>query len=263
MSDRDRLLASPDRALSCTNTKALLDHQNFDAFATALRGEADELASVGFIVLVPAQLLDMAAAAFDGTGIGWGAQNVWRDASPPTGEIAAEALAHAGCRHVMTGHPERRARLAEDDTTVAASAASAAEAGIVPIVCVGEPARSTTEDAVHTVTGQAAPVLGSLPVGAPVVWLYEPPWTSEIHQAAPPSQVAVVCETLRNLSSERTDDVRVLYGGAVVPGVLPALLDAGCQLDGLGVGKAAYDTGQRQAVTAELAAAAREARHQG
>ncbi|MET8579221.1 triose-phosphate isomerase family protein, partial [Streptomyces sp. NPDC005012] len=260
MPDRDRLLAHPDRALSCTNTKALLDHQNFDAFATALRGEADELASIGFVVLVPAQMLDVAAAAFDGTGIGWGTQNVWRDASPPTGEIAAEALVHAGCRYAMVGHPERRARLAEDDTTVAGSAASAAEQGITPIVCVGEQAPTAAEAAVEAVVRQARPVADAHPAGAPLVWLYEPPWTSEIHQAAPPSQVAVVCETLRNLGAERTDDVRVLYGGAVVPGVLPALLDAGCRLDGLGVGKAAYDTGQRQAVTAELAAAAREAR---
>jgi triosephosphate isomerase len=244
--------AFPGPRMSCTNTKALLDHATFPEWAAELTREADQLAAAGFVVLLPAQLLDSAAHAFDATGIGWGAQNVWPDPYPPTGEISAEALAHAGCRYVMAGHPERRTRLGEDDAAVAASAATAAEHGMIPVVCVGESGRSPAEEAVAVVTGQARPVLDAVPGRAPLAWLYEPPWASAEHEPAPPAQVAAVAAALRHLSSGRTAEVRVLYGGAVVPGVWRVLQKGGCRLDGLGVGKAAYDAPTRQAVTAEL-----------
>ncbi|MFS0692993.1 triose-phosphate isomerase [Streptomyces nitrosporeus] len=246
------------RTLSCTNTKSLLDHTNFSHWAAGMRDSATDLATVGFVVLLPAQLLDRGAHAFEGTGIGWGAQSVWPGTSPPTGEIAAEALSHAGCQYVMCGHPERRSALGEDDATVAAAAEATAAHAMIPIVCVGERERTTTREAVRTTAAQAGVVLDALPADAPLVWLYEPPWTSAVHRAAPPGQVAAVCASLRELSGGRTARLRVLYGGAVAPGVLPALTEEGRGPDGLGVGRAAYDPEQRKGVIADLLALAAE-----
>ncbi|GAA2539581.1 triose-phosphate isomerase [Streptomyces koyangensis] len=238
--------------MSCTNTKALLDHTTFPAWADALRAEATALSRAGFLVLLPGPLFDAAARAFAGTGIAWGAQDVWSDGAPPTGELPAEALAHAGCQAVMCGHHERRRRLGESDTDVAGKAAAAGQA-MVPVVCVGEREEGPAGRAVTAVLDQAAPVLDALPADAPLVWLYEPAWTGGAGAPAPYPQIAEVAAALRERCAGRTaGDTRVLYGGAVTPGVLTRALEAGAALDGVGIGRAAHDPAQRAAVTAEL-----------
>ncbi|MYW61672.1 MULTISPECIES: triose-phosphate isomerase [unclassified Streptomyces] len=238
--------------MSCTNTKALLDHTTFPAWADALRAEAPALSRAGFLALLPGPLLDSAARAFAGTGIGWGAQDVWPDSSPPTGELPAEALAHAGCQAVMCGHHERRRRLGESDTDVAGKAAAAAGQDLVPVVCVGEREEGPAARVVTAVLDQAAPVLETLPADAPLVWLYEPAWTGGAGAPAPYPQIAEVTAALRERCAGRTGDTRVLYGGAVTPGVLTRALAAGAGLDGVGIGRAAHDPARRAAVTAEL-----------
>ncbi|MDI3343259.1 triose-phosphate isomerase [Streptomyces sp. AJ-1] len=238
--------------MSCTNTKSLLDHTTFPAWADALRAEAPALFRAGFLALLPGPLLDSAARAFAGTGIGWGAQDVWPDSSPPTGELPAEALGHAGCQAVMCGHHERRRRLGESDTDVAGKAAAAAGQDLVPVVCVGEREEGPAARAVTVVLDQAAPVLETLPADAPLVWLYEPAWTGGAGAPAPYPQIAEVTAALRERCAGRTGDTRVLYGGAVTPGVLTRALAAGAGLDGVGIGRAAHDPARRAAVTAEL-----------
>ncbi|MFD4011164.1 triose-phosphate isomerase [Streptomyces albidoflavus] len=238
--------------MSCTNTKALLDHTTFPAWADALRAEAPALSRAGFLALLPGPLLDSAARAFAGTGIGWGAQDVWPDSSPPTGELPAEALAHAGCQAVMCGHHERRRRLGESDTDVAGKAAAAAGQDLMPVVCVGEREEGPAARAVTAVLDQAAPVLETLPADAPLVWLYEPAWTGGAGAPAPYPQIAEVTAALRERCAGRTGDTRVLYGGAVTPGVLTRALAARAGLDGVGIGRAAHDPARRAAVTAEL-----------
>ncbi|MGA5006403.1 triose-phosphate isomerase [Streptomyces koyangensis] len=238
--------------MSCTNTKALLDHTTFPAWADALRAEAPALSRAGFLVLLPGPLFDAAARAFAGTGIAWGAQDVWSDGAPPTGELPAEALARAGCQAVMCGHHERRRRLGESDTDVAGKAAAAAGQAMVPVVCVGEREEGPAGRAVTAVLDQAAPVLDALPADAPLVWLYEPAWTGGAGAPAPYPQIAEVAAALRERCAGRTGDSRVLYGGAVTPGVLTRALEAGAALDGVGIGRAAHDPAQRAAVTAEL-----------
>lgn len=238
--------------MSCTNTKALLDHTTFPAWADALRAAAPALSRAGFLALLPGPLLDSAARAFAGTGIGWGAQDVWPDSSPPTGELPAEALAHAGCQAVMCGHHERRRRLGESDTDVAGKAAAAAGQDLMPVVCVGEREEGPAAWAVTAVLDQAAPVLETLPADAPLVWLYEPAWTGGAGAPAPYPQIAEVTAALRERCAGRTGDTRVLYGGAVTPGVLTRALAAGAGLDGVGIGRAAHDPARRAAVTAEL-----------
>ncbi|MFU2342996.1 triose-phosphate isomerase [Streptomyces albidoflavus] len=239
--------------MSCTNTKALLDHTTFPAWADALRAEAPALSRAGFLALLPGPLLDSAARAFAGTGIGWGAQDVWPDSSPPpTGELPAEGLTHAGCQAVMCGHHERRRRLGESDTDVAGKAAAAVGQDLVPVVCVGEREEGPAARAVTAVLDQAAPVLETLPADAPLVWLYEPAWTGGAGAPAPYPQIAEVTAALRERCAGRTGDTRVLYGGAVTPGVLTRALAAGAGLDGVGIGRAAHDPARRAAVTAEL-----------
>ena len=84
---------------------------------------------------------DLAAAveAAKGTNIGIGAQNVhWAESGAFTGEISAAMLKEAGVEYVVVGHSERRQYFGETDQTVLKRTLAALNAGLKPIVCVGE-----------------------------------------------------------------------------------------------------------------------------
>ena len=73
------------------------------------------------------------------SGISIGAQNVSQYPNGAyTGEVSAEMLLDQGCKYVLVGHSERRAVLGESDQTVAEKFRAAQNAGLIPILCVGE-----------------------------------------------------------------------------------------------------------------------------
>ena len=90
-------------------------------------------------VCVPVPCLAKAQAALAGGKVAWGAQNVSEHAQGAyTGEVAAAMLVEFGCRYVLVGHSERRALYGESDAVVAAKFAAALQAGLTPILCVGQ-----------------------------------------------------------------------------------------------------------------------------
>ncbi|WP_018656272.1 triose-phosphate isomerase [Actinomadura flavalba] len=233
-----------------TNTKGLLGRRGLAAWLAELRADAAPLAAAGFFVAVPGPLTGPAARALEDTGIAVAGQDCWHDgdAGVPTGEVAPALLAEVGCTHVLLGHADRRA-LGEDDALVARKAAAAARAGLVPVVTVGETGRGPAAEAVTA--AQASVVAAALPPGAPLVLMYEPAWTIGAEQAAAPEYAAPVLHALHAIGRGRAGPVRVLYGGAVVPGVFSRLA-AVAPLDGVGLGRAAHDAGMRREVLAEV-----------
>ncbi len=98
-----------------------------------------EGASALCAVCAPAPYLAQCAQALSGGPLLWGAQDV--SAQPGgayTGEVSASMLAEFGCRYVIVGHSERRAYHAESSELVAQKAVAVLDAGMTPIVCVGE-----------------------------------------------------------------------------------------------------------------------------
>src|ERR1700676_1518740 len=92
------------------------------------------------VVICPT-FVNIAAAveAARSTAIGIGAQDVfWLKEGAYTGEISAPMLTAVGCRWVIIGHSERRQYFGETDETVLKKTVAALEAGLTPIVCVGE-----------------------------------------------------------------------------------------------------------------------------
>ncbi len=68
-----------------------------------------------------------------------GAQNLfWESEGPYTGEISSVMLTGAGCKYVIIGHSERRQSFNETDETVNKKLNAAINAGLIPILCVGE-----------------------------------------------------------------------------------------------------------------------------
>src|ERR1039458_1195783 len=92
------------------------------------------------IVVCPTYLcLEAAVAAAKGSNVAIGAQNLhWEKEGAFTGEVNAAMLLAVGVTHVIIGHSERRHYFGETDDTVNLKLKSAIEAGLMPIVCVGE-----------------------------------------------------------------------------------------------------------------------------
>jgi triosephosphate isomerase len=77
--------------------------------------------------------------------VGLGAQDLSEhSAGAFTGDVAAPMLRDVGCEWVLVGHSERRTLHGEGDQLVAAKISAALDAGLAPILCVGETSRSAT-----------------------------------------------------------------------------------------------------------------------
>lgn len=91
------------------------------------------------VICVPFTDLCKAVKLTKGTNIHVGAQNChWKESGAFTGEIAPSMLTELGVEYVVIGHSERRTYFGETDATVLARTKAALEAGLKPIVCIGE-----------------------------------------------------------------------------------------------------------------------------
>ena len=91
------------------------------------------------VVCPPFILIPLAAKELQGTSAAWGGQNLDTHKSGAyTGEVSGPMLKDAGCAYVIVGHSERRAMYGETDQIVAVKFKAAQEAGLIPILCVGE-----------------------------------------------------------------------------------------------------------------------------
>jgi triosephosphate isomerase len=194
--------------------------------------------------------LPASATALAGSGVWLGAQDVAAgDAGNQTGEVTAAVLAEVGCRLVEVGHAERRAR-GEGRDVVRAKTARVVEAGLVPLLCVGEPDRGSAAAASAHVVGEVQDALGDLGE-VPVVVAYEPVWAIGAASGAPAAHVVEVVVGLRGALAELAVRPRVLYGGAAGRGTAT---DLGTTVDGLFLGRFAHDVADLAAVLEEVAA---------
>jgi triosephosphate isomerase len=139
-----------------------------------------------------------------------------------TGQVSAAMLADCGCSHVLIGHSERRHGLGETDATLATKLTRALEAGLAPVVCVGETLAEREAGRAHEVIrAQLAGTLASQAVAAEsLVIAYEPVWAIGTGRTATPDDAAEAHRTVRNMLRELYDarfseSVRVIYGGSV------------------------------------------------
>lgn len=161
-----------------------------------------------------------------GSSIGLGAQNVSaRPCGAHTGEVSVLMLRELGCDYVLVGHSERRALHGEDDATVAAKFVAAEQAGLVPVLCVGETLEERNAGVTEAViTGQLEAVVDLAGIGgfSNAVVAYEPVWAIGTGETASPEQAQQVHEHIRSVLSAH--DARLaaglplLYGGSVKAG---------------------------------------------
>ena len=202
------------------------------------------------IVVCPTYLaLDVAVHAAKGTNIAVGAQNLnWQSEGAYTGEICASMLVAVGVTHVIIGHSERRQYFGETDDTVNLKLKAALEAGLVPIVCVGEVLEereaNLTDDVLRRQCTRAFHKI-SAKKAAHLVVAYEPVWAIGTGKTATPEIAAdahaiIRGEAARSFGEEFADKLRILYGGSVKPENANALMTAD-GIDGALVGGASLD----------------------
>jgi triosephosphate isomerase len=188
-----------------------------------------------------------------GSAVAVGAQDCSHMASGAyTGEVAAQMLVDLGCQWVILGHSERRQYHAESDNLVAAKLAAAIDAGIRPIVCVGETREQREEGEAETVVAnQLRGALDGQGNLAGLVVAYEPVWAIGTGLTASPDEAqamhAFIRACLADVAGIEADDTRVLYGGSV-KAANAAELFAQKDIDGALVGGAALDAGEFLAI---------------
>jgi len=234
--------------------------------ATLLGGIVDGLGNVAkanAAVCVPAPYLQQCADALAGTPLAWGAQDVSLHASGAyTGEVAASMLAEFGCRYAIVGHSERRAYHGETSEQVAHKALAALNAGLTPIVCVGETLDEREAGQTNVVVGkQMSAVLELLDDDAiaRIVVAYEPVWAIGTGKTATPAMAQEVHAQLRSQLRERSaaasEKVAILYGGSMKPDNAVELL-AQLDIDGGLIGGAALKAADFLAIIGAAEAAA-------
>ena len=187
------------------------------------------------------------------------AQNMHHeDEGAYTGEISPPMLVELDARGVVLGHSERRGMFGESDRALALKVPAALNAGLVPILCVGESEQERdAEETQRKLRQQVREDLASVPTErlGDVVIAYEPIWAIGTGRVATPDQAQDAIAFIRALVADRdaaaAERVRILYGGSVKPDNAAELL-ALPDVDGALVGGASLDGGS----FAEIVAAA-------
>ena len=201
------------------------------------------------IVAPPFTALAAAVEVARGTAIGVAAQNLhWEREGAFTGEVSARMLVEAGCRGVIIGHSERRQFFGETDETVHRKTRAALEAGLTPIVCVGE--LLSEREANITVKVLTRQFEGGVAALTPaefsrILIAYEPVWAIGTGRTATPEIAAESHGHIRELVADRfgpeqATAIRILYGGSVKPDNIKGLM-AQAEIDGALVGGASLD----------------------
>ncbi|PSL10525.1 triosephosphate isomerase [Marinobacterium halophilum] len=209
-----------------------LSSRNSELVEQIASGIEDEaFSSVDIGMCPPFVYLQAVATQLAETAIAVGAQNMSQHASGAyTGEVSAEMLVDSGCGLVILGHSERRAIFGEADVDVAAKVQAALQAGLLPVVCVGETLQQRESgEATAVVVNQLEQALSGLSADniARVVVAYEPVWAIGTGLTASPEQAQEIHKVLRvslyDLAADTADTVRILYGGSVNAGNAQAL----------------------------------------
>lgn len=182
-------------------------------------------ATCDVVVCVPAIDIPAVSEALKGTNIRLGAENVhFAEKGAYTGEISAAMLKEYGVEYVIIGHSERRQYFGETDETVNKRTLTALNAGLTPIVCVGETLeeRETgkTENVLHRQLEKGLKGVEDL---TKLVIAYEPVWAIGTGKTATAAQanetIGYIRKTLGELFCEKcAAKVRIQYGGSMNAG---------------------------------------------
>jgi len=200
-------------------------------------------------VCAPFTLLSALKAAFRGTNIMIGAQNMhFEEEGAFTGEVSARMLKDIGVDYCIIGHSERRQYFNETDETVNKKIKKAFSYDIIPILCIGEVLEERDAGkAFEVVERQLKGALSGVDADrvSRLVIAYEPVWAIGTGRTATPEQANEMCafirKSLEKLYDEAiSDNVIIQYGGSVKPENASDIMNMD-EIDGALVGGASLD----------------------
>jgi triosephosphate isomerase len=233
------------------------------AYAKEFRALVKNVDNVEIVVAPPFTALHAVAEASRNSPVGVAGQDVyWEKEGAFTGEISAAMLHEAGAEYVIIGHSERRTLFGETDEAVRRKIEAAGEAGLTPIVCIGETlAERDANQTLAVLDRQMAKGLEGLSAEqmAELVLAYEPVWAIGTGRNATAAQAAEAHGHIRQrlqaiFGQEAADAVRILYGGSVKPDNVTALASQP-DVDGALVGGACLDVQSFVDIVARIRAA--------
>lgn len=250
------------RALVAANWKMNGRQTQIASLSQALLAGLAGISSLDLVICPPAVYLGQLRDVLKGSALQLGAQNVHQEAKGAfTGEIAAPMLQDFDCKYAIVGHSERRQYFGETDAIVAAKFQAAQQAGLQPILCVGESAAQMDAGSTEAVvTQQVEAVLKAAGVQAfaSAVIAYEPVWAIGTGRAATAAIAQAVHALIRKIVAKQdarmAQELRIIYGGSVTAANAPEL-SAAPDIDGALVGGASLVAEDFSAICTSFATA--------
>jgi triosephosphate isomerase len=203
-------------------------------------------------VAPPFTALKAVADKLEGSNIDVAAQDVATESGPGayTGEVSAAMIKDAGARYAIIGHSERRQYYGETDETVNKRVRAVINAGLLPVVCVGEMLLDRDAGSAEAVVGrQVTEGLKNLtPKEASlIITAYEPVWAIGTGRTATPETAEQMHSFIRSkvqeiFGNQIAEEMRILYGGSVKPDNIASLMNQP-NIDGALVGGASLEPG--------------------
>ena len=252
---------SPRVPLIAGNWKMYKTEEQAEEYIQSLLPRVSAVDGVDVAICVPYTDLRAMVDSARGSRVEVYAQNMHHEQEGAyTGEISAPMLSELDVRGVVLGHSERRALFGETDKALSLKVPAALEAGLAPILCVGETEQERdNEDTDRKLRQQIKDDLAGVPVErlAEVVIAYEPIWAIGTGRVATPEQAQEAIAFIRALVADRdreaAQSVRILYGGSVKPENAQELLRL-ADVDGALVGGASLEAESFAAIVAAAAA---------
>jgi triosephosphate isomerase len=195
-----------------------------------------------------------------------GAQNVSPTKSGAyTGDISADMLAAIDCSYVLIGHSEQREYHPEDNSKLAEKTKAVIDAGMTPVICVGETIEDRLRDSGPAMAvKQLDEIMRELPasMSGSIIIAYEPLWAIGTGQNADAHTANKAVNELRSYMESQfghttAANTRILYGGSVSADNANELMSAKC-VDGFLIGGASLDPYHFTSIMEKVGESARE-----
>lgn len=204
-----------------------------EGFVEAFLPRVAGVSGVEIVIAPPFTSLSAVAARTRDTNVEVASQNLhFADEGAYTGEVSPRMVKESGAKYAILGHSERRQYFGETDESVNRKLRAARDAGLIPILCIGETlAEREAGDTFRVVERQLRGGLAEVPASAAgtILVAYEPVWAIGTGKTATPEQAQEVHAFLRGMiaslwGEDAAGAVRILYGGSVKPGNISDLM---------------------------------------
>ncbi len=203
-----------------------LNKNNSEAkqLANQIKIRTTDIKKTEILVCPPFTALSVVNDIVSGSRVSLGAQNIfWEGQGAFTAEISADMIKSTGAHFVIIGHSERRLYFGETDETVNKRLKAALQAGLKPIICVGETLKQReAEQAFDVIAAQINGAFKDLSVAdmQAVIIAYEPVWAIGTGKTASPQQAQDIHAFIRGkiedqFGADVANALRIQYGGSV------------------------------------------------